>query len=121
MLCTPFSFNITVSVISSTQLLFLSVQLTSVNSVVFTVKALDADGDKIRYVLDQSSVRRRTHQVLASMNYMSSSHVLWNLQGDARFFRIDLPNSGKVVLDKPLDYETTTHLKLVLWAQVSVS
>lgn len=31
-------------------------QLTAVNSVVFTVKAVDADGDTITYVIDQSSV-----------------------------------------------------------------
>ncbi|XP_045895458.1 cadherin-related family member 5 [Micropterus dolomieu] len=67
-------------------------QLTAVNSVVFTVKAVDADGDTISYIIDQSSP-------------------------DAWFFRIDLPNSGKVVLDKPLDYETRTHLKVVIWAQ----
>ncbi|XP_061570383.1 cadherin-related family member 5 [Cololabis saira] len=69
-------------------------ELTAVNSVVFTVKAVDPDGDLISYVIDQSS-------------------------GDAWFFRIDLPNSGKVVLDKPLDYESRTQLQLVMWAQES--
>uniref|UniRef100_A0A3B5AZL7 Cadherin domain-containing protein n=1 Tax=Stegastes partitus TaxID=144197 RepID=A0A3B5AZL7_9TELE len=68
-------------------------ELTAVNSVVFTVKAFDADRDMITYVIDRSSP-------------------------DAWFFRIDLPNSGNVVLDKPLDYETRTHLKLIMWAQV---
>uniref|UniRef100_A0A3Q4HRD3 Protocadherin-15-like n=1 Tax=Neolamprologus brichardi TaxID=32507 RepID=A0A3Q4HRD3_NEOBR len=67
-------------------------ELTAVNSVVFTVKADDADGDVISYILDPSS--------------------------DAQFFRIDLPNTGKVVLNKPLDYETRTHLQLIMWAQV---
>ncbi|XP_044042606.1 protocadherin-15 isoform X2 [Siniperca chuatsi] len=67
-------------------------ELTAVNSVVFTVKAVDADGDMIRYVIDQSS-------------------------RDAWYFRIDLPNSGNVVLNKPLDYETRTHLQVVIWAQ----
>ncbi|XP_028254589.1 cadherin-related family member 5 [Parambassis ranga] len=66
-------------------------ELTAVNSVVFTVKAADADGDMISYIIDQSSE-------------------------DAWFFRIDLPNSGNVVLNKPLDYETRTQLQLVIWA-----
>ncbi|KAM6895728.1 cadherin-related family member 5 [Xenentodon cancila] len=69
-------------------------ELTAVNSVVFTVKATDTDGDMISYIIDQSAE-------------------------DALFFRIDLPNSGQVVLDKPLDYESRTHLQLVMWAQES--
>ncbi|XP_070785444.1 protocadherin-15 [Enoplosus armatus] len=67
-------------------------ELTAVNSVVFTVKAGDADGDMISYIIDQSSY-------------------------DAWFFRIDLPNSGNIVLNKPLDYETRTHLQVIIWAQ----
>ncbi|KAM7367467.1 hypothetical protein PAMP_015367 [Pampus punctatissimus] len=67
-------------------------ELTAVDSVIFTVKAIDADGDMISYIIDQSSP-------------------------DASFFRIDLPNSGSVVLDKPLDYETRTHLQLLMWAE----
>ncbi|XP_030295055.1 protocadherin-15 isoform X1 [Sparus aurata] len=67
-------------------------ELTAVNSVVFTVKAVDADGDMITYIIDQSS-------------------------RDAWFFRIDLPNTGNIVLDKPLDYETRTHLQVMIWAQ----
>lgn len=35
----------------------LSVQLMAPNSVVFTVKAVDVDGDMIHYCIDQSSVR----------------------------------------------------------------
>ncbi|KAM7378648.1 hypothetical protein PAMA_013523 [Pampus argenteus] len=59
----------------------------------FTIsEAIDADGDMISYIIDQSSP-------------------------DASFFRIDLPNSGNVVLDKPLDYETRTHLQLLMWAE----
>ncbi|KAM4569823.1 cadherin-related family member 5 isoform 2-T2 [Odontesthes bonariensis] len=69
-------------------------ELADLNSVVFTVKAVDADGDVIRYTIDQSSE-------------------------DARFFRIDLPNTGNVVLNKPLDYESKTRLQLVMWAQES--
>ncbi|XP_022067919.2 cadherin-related family member 5 isoform X2 [Acanthochromis polyacanthus] len=69
-------------------------ELTAVNSVVFTVKAIDEDGDMISYIIDQSSP-------------------------DAWFFRVDLPNSGSIVLDKALDYETRTHLKIILWAQES--
>ncbi|XP_070997411.1 cadherin-related family member 5 isoform X1 [Oncorhynchus clarkii lewisi] len=66
-------------------------ELTAVNSVVFTVKAIDADGDTITYIIDSASP-------------------------DASYFRIDLPNSGKVILDKPLDYETKTKLQLVIYA-----
>uniref|UniRef100_A0A3Q3AC52 Cadherin-related family member 5-like n=1 Tax=Kryptolebias marmoratus TaxID=37003 RepID=A0A3Q3AC52_KRYMA len=62
-------------------------EMAAVNSVVFTVKAVDADGDMISYIIDPSSE-------------------------DGSFFRIDLPNSGKVVLNKPLDYESRTHLQL---------
>ncbi|XP_029350689.1 cadherin-related family member 5 [Echeneis naucrates] len=69
-------------------------ELTPVNSVVFSVKAVDADGDMISYIIDQSS-------------------------RDAWFFRIDLPNSGNIVLNKPLDYETRSYLKLIIWAQES--
>ncbi|XP_068611630.1 cadherin-related family member 5 [Brachionichthys hirsutus] len=67
-------------------------ELTPVDSVVFAVKAVDADGDMISYIIDPSSP-------------------------DAWFFRIDLPNSGKVVLDKPLDYETRRQLQVNIWAQ----
>ncbi|XP_041820400.1 cadherin-related family member 5 [Chelmon rostratus] len=67
-------------------------ELTAVDSVVLTVKAVDADGDMISYIIDQSS-------------------------RDAWFFRIDLPNSGNIVLNKPLDYETRTHLQVIVWAQ----
>ncbi|XP_007544705.1 PREDICTED: protocadherin-9-like [Poecilia mexicana] len=70
-------------------------EVAAVNSVVFTVKAVDSDGDMISYVIDQSSE-------------------------DAWFFRIDLPNSGKVVLSKPLDYESRTRLQIIMWAQVKV-
>ncbi|XP_076578134.1 protocadherin-15 isoform X2 [Chaetodon auriga] len=67
-------------------------ELTAVDTVVFTVKAVDADGDMISYIIDQSS-------------------------RDAWFFRIDLPNSGNIVLNKPLDYETRTRLQVVIWAE----
>ncbi|XP_071389345.1 cadherin-related family member 5 [Centroberyx affinis] len=66
-------------------------ELAAVNSVVFTVKAIDADGDIISYTINKSSP-------------------------NASYFRIDLPNSGNVVLDKPLDYETKTQLQLVIYA-----
>ncbi|CAL8242420.1 unnamed protein product [Merluccius merluccius] len=66
-------------------------ELAAVNSVVFTVKATDADEDLILYIIDQSLP-------------------------DAKYFRIDLPNSGNVVLDKPLDYESKTQLQLVIYA-----
>jgi len=40
------------------------------------------------------------------------------IQADASYFRIDLPNSGMVILDKPLDYETKTQLHVVIYAVV---
>ncbi|XP_016400319.1 uncharacterized protein LOC107733265 [Sinocyclocheilus rhinocerous] len=74
----------------SVQLLQLS-ELTAVNSIVFAVQATDADGDTLTYVIDETSP-------------------------DARYFRVDLPNSGKVVLNKSLDYEIKTQLRLTLYA-----
>uniref|UniRef100_A0A3B3ILP5 Cadherin domain-containing protein n=1 Tax=Oryzias latipes TaxID=8090 RepID=A0A3B3ILP5_ORYLA len=38
-------------------------------------------------------------------------------EADTWFFRIDVPNSGEVVLNKPLDFESRTCLQLVLWAE----
>ncbi|XP_051547082.1 cadherin-related family member 5-like isoform X3 [Myxocyprinus asiaticus] len=66
-------------------------ELMAVNSMVFTVKAKDADGDTITYMTDKSSP-------------------------DASYFRIDLPNSGMVILDKLLDFETKTQLQVVIYA-----
>ncbi|XP_067283429.1 cadherin-related family member 5 isoform X2 [Pseudorasbora parva] len=66
-------------------------ELLTVNSMVFTVKARDGDGDTITYMTDKST-------------------------DDASYFRIDLPNSGMVILDKPLDYETKTQLHVVILA-----
>ncbi|XP_016117957.1 cadherin-related family member 5-like isoform X1 [Sinocyclocheilus grahami] len=75
---------------SSVHPLLLS-ELTAVNSVVFTAQATDADRDTLTYVIDETSP-------------------------DARYFRVDLPNSGKVILNKPLDYEIKTQLRLILYA-----
>ncbi|XP_059905593.1 cadherin-related family member 5 isoform X1 [Gadus macrocephalus] len=72
------------------QPIFIS-ELAAVNSVVFSVKATDADEDVLLYMIDKASP-------------------------DASFFRIDLPNSGNVLLDKPLDYESKTQLQLVIYA-----
>uniref|UniRef100_A0A8C1XSA9 Cadherin domain-containing protein n=1 Tax=Cyprinus carpio TaxID=7962 RepID=A0A8C1XSA9_CYPCA len=66
-------------------------ELLTVNSMVFTVKARDGDGDTITYMTDKSTA-------------------------DASYFKIDLPNSGMVILDKPLDYETKTQLQVVIFA-----
>ncbi|KAI7791669.1 putative cadherin-related family member 5-like [Triplophysa rosa] len=66
-------------------------ELMAVNSMAFTVKAKDADEDTITYVTDTSSP-------------------------DASYFRIDLPNSGMVILDKPLDFETKSQLQVVIHA-----
>ncbi|XP_077196558.1 cadherin-related family member 5-like isoform X2 [Paroedura picta] len=66
-------------------------ELAAVHSVLFSAQADDADGDTIMYVIDSSSA-------------------------DSRHFRIDLPNSGKIVLAKPLDFETQRHLEVVVHA-----
>ncbi|XP_028286284.1 cadherin-related family member 5 [Parambassis ranga] len=66
-------------------------ELTPVNTVVFTVQATDADNDKIIYSIDQTSP-------------------------DAEYFKVDLPNSGEVMLSKPLDYETKTLLTVTIYA-----
>lgn len=43
----------------------------------------------------------------------------WSLfQPDAAYFRVDLPNSGEVILAKPLDYETKTQLEITISALV---
>ncbi|KAG1935165.1 cadherin-related family member 5-like [Pimephales promelas] len=75
---------------SSIQTLQLS-ELTAVNSVAFTVQARDADGDTLTYIIDETSP-------------------------DAQYFRVDLPNSGKVILNKSLDYEIKTQLRLTISA-----
>nr|XP_025978648.1 uncharacterized protein LOC112997041 [Dromaius novaehollandiae] len=66
-------------------------ELAAVHSVVFSTQAEDADGDMLMYVLDTASA-------------------------DARYFRIDLPNSGKVVLARALDFETQQQLEVVVHA-----
>uniref|UniRef100_UPI0037E95BE8 uncharacterized protein n=1 Tax=Semicossyphus pulcher TaxID=241346 RepID=UPI0037E95BE8 len=69
-------------------------ELTQVNTVVFTVQATDADNDRIFYSIDQTSP-------------------------DAEYFKVVLPNSGEVILSKPLDYETKTSLSVTIHASVS--
>ncbi|XP_040398883.1 cadherin-related family member 5-like, partial [Cygnus olor] len=66
-------------------------ELVAVHSVVFSTQAEDADGDLLMYVIDASSP-------------------------DARFFRIDLPNSGRVVLARALDFESRQRLEVVVTA-----
>ncbi|KAI4897952.1 hypothetical protein NFI96_019844 [Prochilodus magdalenae] len=66
-------------------------ELTAVNSVAFTVQATDEDGDTLIYGIDETSP-------------------------DASYFRVDLPTSGQVVLNRSLDYETKTQLQLLLYA-----
>ncbi|XP_026167032.1 uncharacterized protein LOC113132865 [Mastacembelus armatus] len=66
-------------------------ELTPVNTVVFTVRATDADNDKIIYSIDHTSP-------------------------DAEYFKVELPNSGEVILSKPLDYETKSLLTVTIHA-----
>ncbi|KAA0721063.1 Protocadherin-15 Precursor [Triplophysa tibetana] len=79
-----------------------TIRLMAVNSMAFTVKAKDADEDTITYATDKSSFRRN-----------NSASVF---QPDASYFRIDLPNSGMVILDKSLDFETKSQLQVVIHA-----
>ncbi|XP_036068315.1 cadherin-related family member 5 isoform X1 [Oryzias melastigma] len=72
------------------KIMFIS-ELTKVNSVVFTIRATDADNDKIIYMIDRTSP-------------------------DAEYFKIDLPNSGEVILSKPLDFETKPLLTVTVFA-----
>ncbi|CAM4485840.1 unnamed protein product [Caretta caretta] len=64
-------------------------ELAAVHSVVFATRAEDKDGDTLMYVIDSTSA-------------------------DGKYFRIDLPNSGKIVLAKALDFETKHHLEFVV-------
>ncbi|XP_075781097.1 protocadherin-15-like [Pelodiscus sinensis] len=66
-------------------------ELAAVHSVVFSAQAEDKDGDTLMYVIDSASA-------------------------DSKYFRIDLPNSGKIVLAKALDFETKRHLEVVVHA-----
>ncbi|KAM4572999.1 cadherin-related family member 5 isoform 2-T2 [Odontesthes bonariensis] len=82
--------NLPVFTEKTAQSLILS-ELIPVNTVVFTVQATDADNDNIIYSVDQSSP-------------------------DAEFFKVSPPNSGEVILSKPLDYETKTLLNVTIFA-----
>ncbi|XP_075440687.1 cadherin-related family member 5-like [Ascaphus truei] len=66
-------------------------ELAEVDSVIFSAQALDLDGDTLMYVIDRSTA-------------------------DSRYFRIDLPNSGKVLLSRALDYESRQELEVVIHA-----
>ncbi|XP_029951723.1 uncharacterized protein LOC115391591 [Salarias fasciatus] len=66
-------------------------ELTPVNTVIFTLQATDADNNKIIYLIDQTSP-------------------------DAEYFKVLLPNSGEVILAKPLDYETKTQITVTIYA-----
>ncbi|XP_059916097.1 cadherin-related family member 5 [Gadus macrocephalus] len=66
-------------------------ELTPVNTVVFTVHAVDGDDDSLIYSIDQESP-------------------------DAEYLKLDLPNSGEIMLAKPLDYETKSLLTVTIQA-----
>ncbi|KAM6960593.1 uncharacterized protein FYW47_009166 [Aplochiton taeniatus] len=77
--------------VESTVLTLNMSELTAANTVVFAVLAKDADDDKIIYSIDQTSP-------------------------DAEYFKVDLPNSGEVMLAKPLDYESKTLITVTVHA-----
>ncbi|XP_034031384.1 uncharacterized protein LOC117514922 [Thalassophryne amazonica] len=66
-------------------------ELTPVDTVVFHVPAGDKDKDRLMYSIDQTSL-------------------------DAEYFKIDLPNTGEVLLSKPLDYERKPVLTVTVHA-----
>ncbi|KAM4036943.1 cadherin-related family member 5-like [Anomaloglossus baeobatrachus] len=66
-------------------------ELAEVDSVVFTAKAMDLDGDTLMYVIDRT-------------------------RGDFKYFHMDLPNNGKVLLSRPLDYENVQELEVFIHA-----
>uniref|UniRef100_A0A3Q3IWP1 Cadherin domain-containing protein n=1 Tax=Monopterus albus TaxID=43700 RepID=A0A3Q3IWP1_MONAL len=75
---------------------FVISELTPVNTIAFTVHATDADNDTIIYSIDQTSP-------------------------DAEYFKVDFPNTGEVILSKPLDYETKTLLTVTIHAAQEMS
>ncbi|KAM8974345.1 protocadherin-15-like isoform 3-T3 [Pelodytes ibericus] len=66
-------------------------ELAEVDSVVFTAQAVDRDGDTLMYLIDRSV-------------------------GDFKYFHMDLPYNGKVLLSRPLDYESKQELEVVIHA-----
>ncbi|XP_053575124.1 protocadherin alpha-13-like [Bombina bombina] len=68
-------------------------ELAEVDSVVFTAKALDLDGDTLMYIIDRTTA-------------------------DYKYFHTDLPSSGRVLLSRPLDYESKQELEVVIHAVV---
>lgn len=97
------------------------IQLTKVNTVVFTVRATDADNDKIIYAIDQTSVSFIVFFLILNklIQTQPSSYIFGvQLQPNAEYFKIDLPNSGRVILSKPLDFETKPLLTVTVFASV---
>ncbi|RMB90162.1 hypothetical protein DUI87_33431 [Hirundo rustica rustica] len=91
-------------------------QLAPVHSVVFSAQAEDADGDTLMYVIDTASVSRGGGGGCGGAGAICRPDRTDPPQPDARFFRIDLPNSGRVVLARALDFESRRHLEVVVTA-----
>ncbi|KAM5170709.1 cadherin-related family member 5-like [Mantella aurantiaca] len=66
-------------------------ELADVDSVVFTARAEDRDGDTLMYVIDRTA-------------------------GDYKYFHMDLPYNGKVLLSRPVDFESMQQLEVVIHA-----
>ncbi|XP_032895893.1 uncharacterized protein LOC116985302 [Amblyraja radiata] len=66
-------------------------ELTPIGEILFRLQAHDEDGDGLIYVVDRASK-------------------------DAEFFKIDLPNSGNILLAQRLDYESKKELDLMVYA-----
>lgn len=88
------------------------------HSVVFSAQAEDADGDTLMYVIDTASVSGGGGGGEGGPGPSAGLTDPPRPQPDARFFRIDLPNSGRVVLARPLDFESRRHLEVVVTAVV---
>ncbi|XP_078276257.1 uncharacterized protein cdhr5-rs [Rhinoraja longicauda] len=66
-------------------------ELTPIGEILFRLQAHDKDGDGLIYMVDRASK-------------------------DAEFFKIDLPNSGNILLAQRLDYESKKELDLKVYA-----
>uniref|UniRef100_H2ZZ17 Cadherin domain-containing protein n=1 Tax=Latimeria chalumnae TaxID=7897 RepID=H2ZZ17_LATCH len=87
-------------------------ELTAVNTIVFTIQAEERDGDILFYSIDSTRGEQRDKR---GSRELTVKFCL--LQANAKYFRIDLPNSGQIVLAEPLDYETNPELELVIFAE----
>uniref|UniRef100_H2ZZ16 Cadherin domain-containing protein n=1 Tax=Latimeria chalumnae TaxID=7897 RepID=H2ZZ16_LATCH len=92
-------------------------ELTAVNTIVFTIQAEERDGDILFYSIDSTRVSVHGNGLCTAWSESRLTVKFCLLQANAKYFRIDLPNSGQIVLAEPLDYETNPELELVIFAE----